>query len=95
MMHDPELINRAQFGKQIEAFWSSRIGEYLAARTKELYTTANEALKSVDPHDWKAVQALQNDIKVAEMFDKWLSEAVQNGLQALEILIGDDDDDQN
>ena len=86
-----ELLERAGFGKQVEAFWGSRIGEYLQGRAQELYTEGIQDLKKVDPTDWKMVQSVQNRIWLAERFEKWLSEVVLDGIKSLEILEGDDD----
>jgi hypothetical protein len=86
-----ELLERAQFGKQIEQFWGSRIGAYLQARADELYSTALEQLKTVDPEDTKAIRKLQNEIFKAESFKTWLSDAVTDGLKSLELLTGDDE----
>lgn len=92
-MDDNELLERAQFGKQVELFWGSRIGEYLQTRAREVYTAAIQELKAVDPTDYRAVIKAQSDVWKAEMFEKWLSEAVLDGLKALEILDGEDTDE--
>lgn len=87
-----ELYDRAAFGKQIEQFWSSAVGNYLQSRATECYTAAIQGLKSVDPQDWKAVQHLQNEISKAEQFKQWLSDGVADGLKALDIIQGNDDE---
>jgi hypothetical protein len=81
-----ELLERAGFGKQIESFWSSRIGEYLQGRAEEEYVTGITDLKTADPQDWKTVQKLQNKVWLAERFKGWLSEAVIDGLKSMELL---------
>lgn len=91
MLDDAELLDRAQFGKQVEAFWDSRVGGYLQARARECYTAAIQELKVCDATDAKRVMYLQNEVWKAEMFERWLSEAVMDGLKSLELLEGDDD----
>ena len=85
-MTDLELLERAQFGKQIEAFWGSDIGNYLHARAQDCYNAALAELKTVDPTDAAKVMRLQGEIWKAEVFQTWLSEAVIDGLKALELL---------
>lgn len=92
-MDNVELLDRAQFGKQVELFWSSRVGEYLRTRLHEVYTAAIQELKTVDPTDTKRIRELQNDIFKAESFEQWLSQAVMDGLKSLEILEGDEIDE--
>lgn len=88
-MEDLELLERAGFGREVELFWGSSIGQYLRNRAQECYTESIQALKSVDPTDYRAVIKAQNDVRVAEMFEQWLSEAVTDGLKALELLDGE------
>ena len=92
MLDDEELLQRAAFGKQVELFYTSRVGSYLRDRAHECYTTAIEQIKSVDPTDTKRVMALQNDIWKAEQFEKWLTEAMIDGFKSLEILESDGSD---
>ena len=88
-MDDQELLQRAEFGRQVELFWSSRIGEYLADRIRDVYTTAIEELKTVDPEDSKRIRILQNEVFKATSVEQWLSDVVLDGLKSLEILEGD------
>ncbi|GAC1457377.1 MAG: hypothetical protein NVSMB70_01120 [Chamaesiphon sp.] len=94
MDHDPEqeLYDRAAFGKQIENFWSSPIGGYLRARANDCYTAGLVKLKSVDATNTADVMKAQNEVKVAEQFIDWLEEGVQEGLQALNLLEGNEND---
>lgn len=91
-MDNLELLERAGFGKEVELFWGSGIGQYLRNRAQECYTTAIKELKSVDPTDPRAVMKAQNEVRVAEMFEEWLTEAVIDGIKALELLEGDESD---
>lgn len=86
-----ELLQRAEFGRQVELFWGSRIGGYLRDRLAEVYTSAVEELKKVDPEDSKRIRHLQNEIYKASSVEQWLSDAVLDGLKSLEILEGNDE----
>jgi len=88
-----ELYQRASFGQEVELFWGSAIGQYLANRVKDQYNEAIAELTSVDPTDSKAVMKAQNKAALAQQFDLWLSQAVTDGLKALDLLESDDVDD--
>jgi hypothetical protein len=88
-----ELFERAGFGKEVDLFWGSGIGQYLRNRAQACYSEAIQSLKSVDPTDTRAVMKAQNEARVAEMFEQWLSQAVLDGLKALEILEGEESDE--
>lgn len=92
-MDNQELLERAGFGKEVELFWGSGIGQYLRNRAQECYSEAIQNLKSVDPTDPRAVIKAQNEARVAEMFEQWLSQAVLDGLKALELLEGEELDE--
>jgi hypothetical protein len=91
-MDNDELLDRAQFGRQVELFWGSRVGGYLRNRAQQVYTEAIQELKAVDPTDAKAVARAQANVWRAESFEQWLTEAMVDGFKALEILEGDDDE---
>jgi len=88
-----ELFERAGFGKEVELFWGSGVGQYLRNRAQECYSEAIQSLKSVDPTDTRAVMKAQNEARVAEMFEQWLSQAVLDGIKALELLEGEESDE--
>lgn len=92
MPHDPEMLQRAQLGQQVQEFWDSNVGTYLRNRATDLYTTAIAELKACDPTDWKQVAKLQSDASKAESFISWLEEAISDGLRSLEILQNGDDE---
>lgn len=81
-----EMIHRAVFGKQVEAFMNSDIGRYMVARANEQRISAQSAFLSVDPFDSHAVLEVQNKIIVADSIIGWLADAVGDGIQALGIL---------
>lgn len=80
--NDPR-VEWAVFGKEVETFLKSPIGDFLLSRSREQADEAIEKLKSIDPQDWKAIQSLQNTIKVAESFQVWLGDAVAAGHQSI------------
>jgi hypothetical protein len=76
------LLRVAVFGRQVEDFLRTDIGDYLL---KQAEYDANEAirkLKTTSPWRRRRIQELQNDIRVAENFINWLAEAIQSGEQA-------------
>ena len=85
----PELLETAVFGKQVENFLEGDIGKYLVKRAEEQAEESIEKLKHVNP--WsifarRKVQELQNKIWVAESIQQWLADAVIDGLQATNLL---------
>ena len=83
------LLRRAAFGQQVEAFWTSDIGGYLIARIESGLEASFDQLKVCDPKDGRIVQALQNEIWKAETLKQWLTDAVVDGLAAVNILNDD------
>lgn len=92
MSHDPEMLERAQLGQQVQEFWDSSVGNYLRNRATELYTTAIAELKSCNPTDWQNIAKHQSDAFKAESFIQWMEEAISDGLRSLEILQNGDDE---
>ena len=88
-----EWLERAQFGKEVELFWSSRIGAYLRERARACYSEAIEQLKVCDPTDTKRIVRLQADIFKSEEFEHWLSDALLDGLKSLDLLEGEPADE--
>lgn len=88
----PQELEIAVFGKQVEIFWDSRIGQYLLENTLQDYNTALEKLKTVDPSDTKTILRLQGEVWRAESFRDWLSDAITAGMKATQILEGMDDE---
>jgi len=83
---DP-VVNSAVFGKQVEAFLTSDLGTYLIRKSEEEEALAAERL-IVGAHTMsiKDILAEQATITRARTFRDWLAYAVQDGLQALEML---------
>lgn len=82
-----QIRNQIAFGLDMKVFMASPIGRYLAARANSDRDRALEELATVDPHDPKAVQTLQNKIAVAANFLTWVGEAVTDGENAEGVFI--------
>lgn len=84
-LEDPK-VRWATFGRQVEYFLKSEIGEYLVSRAKSESDAALEELKSVDPFDGPKVAACQMRAKVADAVIIWLGDAIAAGESATEQL---------
>ncbi len=80
------MIRRAVFGKQVESFISSPIGQYLLSRAADEKVIAQSKFLEVDPSNVEAVRAIQNDIIMSNRFAGWLQDAVGDGVRALGII---------
>lgn len=80
------LLDRAAFGKQVEEFWTSHIGNYIMNRIDSEVVSAFAEIKLADPKDGKMVQTIQNKIYRAESIKGWLQDAIVDGLQAIKEL---------
>lgn len=85
-INSSELIEKAVFGKEIEFFLASRIGQYIIKRADNYADEAMELLKKVDPKDESKIRELQNRIWIAESIQQWLADALTDGYQALTII---------
>jgi hypothetical protein len=80
------LLRRAAFGRQVEEFWASDIGNYVLNRIDSEVVSAFGELKICDPKDGKEVQSLQNKIYRAESIKNYLADAIVDGLQSFKEL---------
>lgn len=83
--NDPQ-VRSAVFGKEVENFLRSELGDYLLTRAKDKKEQAVEKMKSVNPFDPEEVVRVTNEIRIADMFMDWLAEAIQMGREAQENL---------
>ena len=83
---DDPVVRWAAFGRQVEHFLKSDIGDLLVKRYSQMCDEAAEQLKTVDPHDWQAIQRAQNKIKAADLFMVTLAEVISAGESAMEEL---------
>lgn len=86
---DSEIFDTAVFGKIVENFLSSEIGDYLLghARTEEEEATA--LLVRTSPWRRRRIQQLQNQVWRAQQFQVWLADAIVAGQQATNLLEGE------
>ena len=88
---DPDsrgLHHEFDMGEQAEEFFHSDIGRFMVGAAHQDLQDAHMKLARTLPFRWRRIQALQNDIRVAEMFLQYLRELVIRGKaagQALEI----------
>lgn len=80
------IIRRATFGRQVEQFLNTEVGKYLVCRANDEVAKAVFDFKNCCPTDAVEVQSIQNRMKQGENFIEWISQAVNDGLQALNIL---------
>lgn len=87
-MLDPENpdVRRAVFGRQVELFMESDIGQYIAQCAATEVEEAVGKLKYVDPEDTSTIRSLQHKIGVAESVIGWLADAINSGNQSREMI---------
>jgi len=81
----PDMI-RAVFGRQVELFLETDVGQYLQQCAETDVAEAMGKLRYADPEDPKAIRELQFKIRVAEAVVGWLSDAINAGQQARAML---------
>ena len=91
---DPEspTVRTAVFGQQVQDFLHGPIGDFLIKRAETQLHQLIERLKDANPDDPFAIVKLQAEIKYLEGFERWLGDAVQEGLTAMAIIDGEDID---
>lgn len=88
---DEPLVRTAVFGKQVEDFLTSDIGDYLLQKAKHEEADAIEALvQGVGILPEREILELRNRIWTARKFHNWLGRAVEMGLQSMELLKEED-----
>ena len=85
-LRDDAIVEQAVFGREIELWLQSPIGDYLMKRAEHEIDAALQQLKRVHPWRRRRITELQNQVRVAEWFQVWLGDAIQAGRQATEIL---------
>lgn len=90
MNRENPLMETAIFGREVEVFLNTSVGKYLVKRAEEEAQEATHALKSVFPMRWRKITELQNRIYRAESIQKWLGEAIMDGVHAEKIITGED-----
>lgn len=78
----PDIRQVIAMGMDAARFLDSTVGRYLVMRSEQKVLEALEGMKTVDPEDAKAVRALQTEIKVGEAIQYWIAEAINEGANA-------------
>lgn len=87
---DPD-VRTAVFGKQVEDFLQSDIGDYLLKNSQYKAEQALGELKTVWPWRTRRIRQLQNELRIAEDFQRWLGYAVASGQEAMKRIEGEED----
>jgi hypothetical protein len=77
-----DLVNDVVFGKRIEMFLSSDVGQYILQRILNETDENTSKLIVVDPGNFHEVQRLQNKILVTQSIKNWLEDALSQALEA-------------
>lgn len=77
-----QLIQQSQFADQVDRFFGSDLGKYLAQRADDEVEMWTAALKKVDPVDANQIRTIQNNIYRAEQVLVWLADAILAGENA-------------
>ena len=85
--NDP-TVRQAVFGRQVEDFLSTEIGQFLLQRAVTQEEEAIEELIEAEPGQDQT--EIRSRIRMARQFRSWLGEAVQAGLEAMELLREDE-----
>ena len=85
---DEPTVRTAVFGKQVEEFLQTDIGDYLLQMAKNEEADAIEALIAAKASD--DTSEIRLKIRTARWFQQWLGEAVNMGLQSLKLLEEDE-----
>lgn len=85
---DSEIFETAVFGKVVENFLSSELGDYLLGKARTEEDEAMRALIVTSPWRRRRIQQLQNQIWRAQQFQVWLGDAIAAGQQATNLLEG-------
>ena len=78
-------------GEQAKDFFNSDIGRYMIGCAKQDLEDAHAKLATTLPFRWRRIQALQNEIRVAEMFVFYLRDLLIMGQSAKKALEERDD----
>jgi hypothetical protein len=81
-----ELLAKVELGLDAQRFLNTGLGQYIQERAVTEVEDCLVKLKTIDAHDFKAIQAVQQQIAVAECMFLWLSEAMAQAAGAEHIL---------
>jgi len=81
-----ELIAEYKLGEDAQAFLKGDLGRFLLGRAQQEIDLAREEMDDIDPHAFKEIRDLQNQIWRARSFGNWLAELIHRGNEALHTL---------
>ena len=76
------LIKEAQIGIEAEEFRKSDLGQYLHGRAEVDIAQAYKNFETVCPDNPNAIRAIQDQVRVLRMFQRFVDDAIQNGREA-------------
>lgn len=82
-----ELIAEAELGEDARKFLESDLGKCLIGMAEQDALIAQQALATVDPHNWIKIVELQNKAQLAAYFKQYLAELVHRGNNALQVFV--------
>ena len=77
--HDAKLLNIGVTGKMASMFLESDVGLYILNKIDADTQQSIQGLIMCDPNDSKAIQTLQNEIRIVNSIKNWLAEAIEAG----------------
>jgi hypothetical protein len=87
---EKDLLQRVEFGIEVEAFMRGPIGEHLLTRLREEAEQALETLKTGDLRDTEKFIEARLIIRRTENIDSWLAGIIQEGWHAENQLKGEE-----
>ena len=86
-----ERVALARFGREVEMFLGSDIGRFMLERAYKVSSdSTTELIKNAHTLDKDAIRQLQVLIAFGDSFKDWLTEAMESGYAAIELLKEDD-----
>lgn len=89
MFETDALYETAVFGKMVENFLGSEMGDYLLGKAKAEEEEALRDLLRTASWRRRRIQELQNKVWRAQQFQVWLADAIVEGQQATKLLEGE------
>lgn len=86
-----ERVEIARFGREVEMFLEGNVGQFMLERAYKVSADAvTELIKNAHTLDRDKIRDLQTLIAFGDSFKAWLTEAVESGHAAIELLKEDD-----
>jgi len=82
MTEEQDIPRKIAFGAQVESFIQSPIGKYLIGRAEKERHEALEEMANTSLENIAALAQAQRKVRIADSFQAWLAEAIQEGWEA-------------